>query len=141
MTFRRSFTVRFRHCDPAGIVFYPRYFEMMNDVLEDFLAELGAPFAALHGEAAAGVPTVALEASFARPSFLGDRLEVEMTVTRLGDSSFSLAYSASCEGELRFTATSTLVYVANGGRGKVHSLPLPEGLRAGMTRYLEGAKA
>lgn len=134
-TFKKRFAVRFRHCDPAGIVFYPRYFEMMNDLLEDFLAELGAPFAELHG-GREGVPTVALEASFARPSFLGDALEVEMAVTRLGESSFSLAYSASCGGELRFTATSTLVYVANGGRGKVRSLPLPEGLRIGMRGFL-----
>ncbi|CPO21707.1 4-hydroxybenzoyl CoA thioesterase [Bordetella pertussis] len=28
--------VRFRHCDPAGIVFYPRYFEMINDFVEEW---------------------------------------------------------------------------------------------------------
>jgi 4-hydroxybenzoyl-CoA thioesterase len=137
VTFRRHFTVRFRHCDPAGIVFYPRYFEMMNDVLEDFLAELGAPFAAF-GERDVGVPTVALEATFARPSFLGDALTVEMTVARLGESSFALAYTGSCAGEERFTAKSTLVYASNRGKNAIHSLPLPEGLRTGMSRYLSG---
>ena len=27
--------VRFQHCDPAGIVFYPRYFEMLNTTIEE----------------------------------------------------------------------------------------------------------
>ena len=36
-----SLPIRFRHCDAAGIVFYPRYFEMMNDLVEDWFAELG----------------------------------------------------------------------------------------------------
>ena len=49
--------VMFKHCDPAGIVFYPRYFEMMNDVVESFFAEcLGLPFERLL--VTAGVPTV-----------------------------------------------------------------------------------
>ena len=28
--------IRFRHCDPAGIVFYPRFIEMAHSVVEDF---------------------------------------------------------------------------------------------------------
>ena len=32
--FTAEMTVAFRHCDPAGIVFYPRYFEMINDFVE-----------------------------------------------------------------------------------------------------------
>ena len=31
--------VLFRHCDPAGIVFFPRYFEMINDCVEYFFAD------------------------------------------------------------------------------------------------------
>ena len=34
--FSFSQDIGFRHCDPAGIVFYPRYFEMMNDAVELF---------------------------------------------------------------------------------------------------------
>ena len=42
--------VRFRHCDPAGIVFYPRYFEMINDFVEEWFDKgMGLPFHALRG--------------------------------------------------------------------------------------------
>jgi 4-hydroxybenzoyl-CoA thioesterase len=32
--YQREVLVRFAHCDPAGIVFYARYFEMINGVVE-----------------------------------------------------------------------------------------------------------
>lgn len=98
--FRRRLTVRFRHCDPAGIVFFPRYLEMLNDLFEDFMAGLGHPFAALHGSDAApgaetgGVPTVRVEADFLAPSRLGDQLELTLGVARLGRSSVTLACEA-----------------------------------------------
>ena len=41
--------VRFADCDAAGIVFFPRYFEMLNGVVEDWFAgPLGASFRELH---------------------------------------------------------------------------------------------
>ena len=48
--------VLFKHCDPAGIVFFPRYFEMMNDCVETFFDEIGLPFDDMHTWG--GVPTV-----------------------------------------------------------------------------------
>ena len=44
-------TVRFQHCDPAGIVFYPRYYEMLNLTVERFFErQLGYSFNRLHTE-------------------------------------------------------------------------------------------
>ena len=39
MSFTTTRKVRFEHCDPAGIVFYPRYFEMINGTVEDWFEE------------------------------------------------------------------------------------------------------
>ena len=39
MLYRRLYPIEFNHCDPAGIVFYPRYFEMTNHVCENFFRE------------------------------------------------------------------------------------------------------
>jgi 4-hydroxybenzoyl-CoA thioesterase len=44
MLFSINQKVLFKHCDPAGIVFYPRYFEMINDCVEAFFDEIGTPF-------------------------------------------------------------------------------------------------
>ena len=49
--------IRFHHCDPAGIVFYPQYFVLINELTEDWFAQgLGIDFARLHGEMRRGVP-------------------------------------------------------------------------------------
>ena len=135
MTFTRTVSVRFRHCDPAGIVFYPRYFEMLNDLLEDWFAELEWDFSSLHADRNEGVPTLKLEAEFLRPSRLGDELVFALELVRLGTSSFTLAYSASCKHELRLKAQATLVYIGNGE--ELESVPIPQVLRERMTPYLK----
>ena len=37
--FQREILVRFGHCDAAGWVFYPRYFEMISDFVEDWFED------------------------------------------------------------------------------------------------------
>ena len=37
--FTKKEKVRFQHVDYAGIVFYPRFLEMLNNLVEDFYEE------------------------------------------------------------------------------------------------------
>lgn len=41
---RAEIPARFSHCDPAGRVFYPRYLEMFNNLVEDWRRKLNLPF-------------------------------------------------------------------------------------------------
>ena len=134
MPFTRTIGVRFRHCDPAGIVFFPRYFEMLNDLLEDWFASLNWAFGPLHAHKHEGVPTVKLAAEFFAPSRLGDDLVFTLEPTRLGTSSIDLTYTAHCEGKVRLRAKATLVYVDN--VGEIKSVPIPDELRERMKGYL-----
>lgn len=112
MSFRVQYKVRFQHCDPAGIVFFPRYFEMINAVVEDWFEEaIGVSFNTMHMERRTGVPTARIETDFSRPSRLGDRLDFELAVDAVGGASLTLCITAHCDGELRLRSTSTLVYV------------------------------
>jgi 4-hydroxybenzoyl-CoA thioesterase len=134
MTYRRIIAVEFNHCDPAGIVFYPRYFEMVNSVVETFFGEaLGYPFARMMAEAA-GVPTRRLEADFPAPSRLGDRLEFSLRVLRVGGASADLAIAAECSGEVRIEVRSTLVWVREG-----KAASWPEAIRAGLVARTEAS--
>jgi 4-hydroxybenzoyl-CoA thioesterase len=109
--FSRQAQVRFGDCDPAGIVFYPRYFEMFNNLVEDWCAEgLGASFQELHGVRGLGLPTVSVSTDFVAPSKLGDMLRAELSVTKLGASSFTLAIRLrGGDGAERVRATLVLV--------------------------------
>jgi 4-hydroxybenzoyl-CoA thioesterase len=82
--------VRFAHCDPAGIVFYPRYLEMFNNLVEDWCREAAIPFAQISGGKGMGLPTVHLEVDFAAPSRMGDVLSATLSVRTVGASSVTL---------------------------------------------------
>ena len=131
MSFSVSQKVLFKHCDPAGIVFYPRYFEMINDCIEAFFDHIGHPFEDLHRQAA--VPTAQIETVFTAPSRHGDHLEIMLTVERLGGSSLDLALHANCGDETRFTTKSTLVYINSNGRPQKWSAPLRQALASHLS--------
>lgn len=132
MSYTRSIPVEFNHCDPAGIVFYPRYFEMTNSVVENFFAEVGGySFARMMAEGQ-GVPTARLETNFHAPSRLGDRLDFTLAVMRIGGASIGFTLTARCGPELRITADLTLVWVQTG-----RPAPWPEALRHRLAAHLE----
>jgi 4-hydroxybenzoyl-CoA thioesterase len=129
--------VRFKDCDPAGIVFYPRYFEMVNDTVEDWFREaLKYDFNRIHLVEKKGTPTIHLEVIFKRPSYLGDVLIMGLTVANLGKSSARVRIKAMCGDEERFIVTPTLVHTdmkADPPRG----LAWPNAVRRRMKAFVE----
>ncbi|MGQ4879628.1 acyl-CoA thioesterase [Billgrantia sp. LNSP4103-1] len=127
MPFVTQRKIRFQHCDPAGIVFYPRYYEMLNSVVEDYFADVvGHDFNRLHVESRTGVPTARIETDFHAPSRLGETLIFELAIRHVGRTSLALRTVARCGEELRLTCDSTLVFVdLESGR----PLPWPDTLR------------
>lgn len=126
--------VRFADCDAAGIVFFPRYFEMLNGVVEDWFAgPLEASFRELHLNRHVSVPTAAIQARFIAPSRLEDELTFFLSVTKLGGASCGLRHRISAGGHLRFEAAQTIVYVG----ASLKSEPWPEPLRARIAPFAE----
>jgi len=78
--------IRFEHIDFAGIVFYPRYLEMLNALVEDWFEEaLHRPFHKMHETN--GIPTVDLKVQFKKAARLGETLTKELWVKELRSSS------------------------------------------------------
>lgn len=125
MSYRRRIPVEFNHCDPAGIVFYPRYLEMTNSVVENFFREMmDYPFARMMAEGV-GTPTVKLEMDFKAPSRLGDLLDWTLEVRRLGRSSAKVRITVEGEGKLRLQGYVTLVFASLTGK----AMPWPDPIR------------
>ena len=122
MIYRRRIPIEFNHCDPAGIVFYPRYFEMTNSLVENFFREaMDYPFARMMAEGV-GTPTVKIEMEFRAPSRLGEVLDWTLAVRRVGRTSAKLRIAAHGEGLLRLHGEVTLVFASLAGR----ALPWPD---------------
>ncbi|MCZ4273260.1 acyl-CoA thioesterase [Maritalea porphyrae] len=127
--------VMFQHCDPAQIVFYPRYFEMVNATIETWFDRVADySYLTMFNQAHSGVPTAAIEARFHNPSRLGDILLWTLQVTKLGKSSISFAIEAHCGAEKRMSASTTLVHI-DGAKGK--SAPWPDLARVNISNFME----
>jgi 4-hydroxybenzoyl-CoA thioesterase len=129
--------VMFQHCDPAGIVFYPRYFEMLNSCVESwFDTALNYSFATMHLKEKVGVPTVSLHSDFVAPSFLEDQLEFALSVREIGAKSIKLNIEVSSNEQLRFKAQVTLVFV-NLAQSPPKSIAWHPVLKTAFDAYLE----
>lgn len=125
--FRKQELIRFQHCDPAGIVFYPRYVEMINATVEDWFAEaVGFDFAKIHVEMNSAIPVVSLQVDFRGPSRLGEVLQLDLQVERLGTSSIHLCIAASIDEDMKFDARVGLVHIS---KVDYRPRPWPEAMR------------
>lgn len=133
MIYNRQMRVEFNHCDPAGIVFYPRYFEMTNSLAENFFRDVvDFPYEAMMA-AGQGVPTARIDMTFHAPSRLGDLLDWQLRLIRLGTTSLDVTIEVRCGGERRLSGTKTLVQINEKGR----PLPWTDEIRARITAYME----
>jgi 4-hydroxybenzoyl-CoA thioesterase len=107
-----STRVRFSHTDPAGYVFFPRFFEEFQAAVEDwFRCELEIDYAGLVLKRGVGFPTAHIECDFVKPCHLGEMLDLTLSLTKVGTSSVTLEFIGSVAGQLRLCAKSVLVFV------------------------------
>lgn len=135
MNFEKRHRIRFADCDPAGIVFYPRYFEMINGTIEDWFDEgLGYGFQQMIVEDGFGVPTVHIDVDFKAASRLDDWLVFSLSVRDVGRASIKLTIEARSEGETRLVANTVLVFINSSRHAPAR---LPETLKSRMLEFRE----
>ncbi len=132
MIYHRPIQIEFNHCDPTGIVFYPRYFEMFNSVAENFFKDVAHRSYASMVATRQGVPTVRIETNFHVPSRLGEALDFRLKITRLGTSSITFEITAHAGGN-RLTCLLTLVWISPEAR----PLPWPDAMRLRLQAFME----
>lgn len=139
MIFEREQLIRFSHCDPAAIVFFPRYFVMFNNHVEDWFDDgLRLGYARVVAERRIGLPTVAINCEFQRPSRMGERVRLALGVERLGRSSITLALECRHGDELRVRMQQVLVTQSlETGR----AVPIADDIRAAITSFQQGHTA
>ena len=135
--FHMSRRVRFADTDPAGMVYFPRYFVMTNDLIEAWFAEaLDLPYRRIFEQGIRAVPLLNVEAKFPAPSRLGEMLDFSLAVSRLGNKSFSLKIEAHCGAEARLTTNQAIAWARRDG-GAVRAEAIPPEMRSRMRDFLE----
>ena len=133
MTFSNKRTVRIEwgDCDPAGIIFYPRYFEIFDaSTAMIFEAALGiTKFEMFKTLEFAGFPLVRTRARFLKPTRFGDDVTVETTIT-FGRSSFDIEHRLGLDGVPCVECSEKRVWVVRDAEGRLKSHPVPEAVLA-----------
>ena len=126
--------IAWAHCDPAGIVWNPRFFEFFDTATwRLFEVVLGLPRDKLvphHG--IWGIPLVEAGANFQVPLKFGDSAEITTTVKELGRSSFSLSHQITKASKLCVDGHEKRVWAGADPEkpGRLRGVPLPDALIA-----------
>lgn len=124
--------IRFHHCDPAGIVFYPQFFYLLHEAQEDFFARIGFPEHSMIN-AGYGVPIVDLKTQFLGMCRNGDDVDITLALSKLGNSSIGMDYEVLGGGQVKLRASGVVVY-SKVPDGK--PVRLPDDLRTALSPYL-----
>jgi 4-hydroxybenzoyl-CoA thioesterase len=133
----RNLRIEWGDCDPAGIVFFPRYFAMF-DTSTTYLMERAigmSKFDYLKAYNFLGHPIVETRARFRVPSRFGDEVAIETAVVALGRSSIKIEHRLTKAGALAVEGFETRVFVARDPENpeRMKSQPVPLEVVARLT--------
>ena len=132
VVFERLVRIRFSHCDPAGMVFFPQYLILTNALVEDWFTDsLGVDYAEMIGQRRIGLPIVKLGCEFARPSRMGETITLALSLTKVGQRSIGIRIAGSGGDGLRFVADQVLVTTS---LESGESIGIPNDIRAALMK-------
>ncbi|GIK79876.1 MAG: acyl-CoA thioesterase [Pseudorhodoplanes sp.] len=130
----RILRIEWGDCDPAGIVFYPRYFAMFDHSTTTLISVASGlnKFELLKKYGMAGYPMVDTRARFLVPTRFGDDVTIESQFTKIGMSSFDIVHRLSRAGTLCVEGFETRVWVGHDPQdpSRIKSRPIPDDLAA-----------
>jgi 4-hydroxybenzoyl-CoA thioesterase len=128
-TFRRQLTIAWGDCDPAGIVFNPRFFEFFDaSSWMLFDAALGVkPHQLNDAFGIIGIPLVDARANFMKAVKFGDTVEIASRIAEFRRSSFNVEHKLTVGGELSIEGAETRVWAARDDNDpeKIRGIAIP----------------
>jgi 4-hydroxybenzoyl-CoA thioesterase len=127
--YRRQLTIEWGHCDPAGIVFNPRFFEMFDAstwlLFEAVLDVKPQEFIQTYN--IFGIALVDARANFLRPVRFGNVVEIASRVSEFRRASFEVGHRVSLNGELAVEAHEIRVWAVRdtADADRISTVPVP----------------
>ncbi len=135
-----TFDVDWADCDPAGIVFYPQFFRMMNTGTHRLFADAGLAYIELTRRYTPfGTPLLDVQSSFRSPARFGDRITLESSIAEVREKTFLVDHVMKAAGRVVFEAREVRVWAIpdetkpNGMR----AVPIPAEIRELLGRWTQ----
>ena len=120
--------IKLHETDAAGLLFFSNQFKIVHDAYESLLETIGFGFSELIRHKSFFLPIVHSEADYKLPLFVGDLIEIQITVANVGRTSFTFAYTL-LDTSQRIVGTAKTVHVTMDKKNQT-KIPLPPDLRA-----------
>lgn len=133
----RIVRIEWGDCDPAGIVYYPRYFAFFDASTSALLERaLGmTKHAYLAAYEFDGHPLVNTHSRFLIPTRFGDDVTIESEATEIRGSSFDIRHRLLKQGALAVECLETRVWVKKDPEtGRIKGAMVPEAVVERLTR-------
>ena len=129
LVYTRNARIEWGDCDPAGIVFFPRYFAMFDSCTTALISQaLGmSKYQFTRHYEFQGYPMVDTRARFLKPAKFNDLADIVSEVAEFRRSSFEVKHRISIGGELAVEGSETRVWAAQdpGDPTKLKGMPIP----------------
>lgn len=135
-TYRWSSQIRFHQADPAGWMFYGAAFELAHDCFEDFVGHLEIPRKDWFESKKIAVPVRATQANYLAPLRAGDHFEIQMSLTKIGDSSLTAQFRFFKKDTLCLEIESTHVFMSVESQTKC---PIPPEIKDRLLLFTHGS--
>ena len=129
---KRMILMEWGDCDPAGIVYFPRYLQYGDSCTHALFERVGLPKPRMQEKyGIVGIPIVDAHARFLIPSSYSETLNVESSITEWGRSSFTVVHRFLRGKELAVEITEKRVWSARAadGSGRLESKEVPAEVR------------
>jgi 4-hydroxybenzoyl-CoA thioesterase len=128
----RTVRIEWGDCDPAGIVYFPRYFAILDNCTAH-LFERATGITKYQMQKKydfAGFPMVDVRAKFLAPTRYGDDVVIESKVVEFGKSRFEVEHRLLKDGQLCVEGFETRVWVGRhpDDPSRIKAKPVPEEL-------------
>ncbi len=125
--------VRWSEADPAGIVFYPRFFEWFDLSTEALFESIGLPWPVVFPRyRIVGVPIVESGARFSGPVRYGDEVRIRSAITAVMPKTFRVEHEIGVGAARCATGFEVRAWVAvpETSGGRLRAVPIPEEIAA-----------
>lgn len=119
--------IKLHETDAAGLLFFANQFKLVHDAYESLLEQIGFGFAELLNNKEYFLPIVHAESDYKKPLFVGDLIEIQVRVVKIGNTSFKFDYKIlNAKQEIVGTAQTVHVTMNKATQTKT---PLPDDMR------------
>ena len=133
---KRPHFIEFGDCDPAGIVYFPRYLEWFDAALQNHLRAVGWPKSRIiESFGFVAFPVVDLKVTYSVPSTFHEEVMIETEILELRRSSLVTRHRLMRGTVVAVEAVETRVWATHDPEhgGKLKGAPIPEEIRRAVS--------